>query len=41
MSKYEAIEVNQIKLDGALTIVNLNANMEQLENAVTKELEKE
>lgn len=36
----EIIEINQIKLDGALTILNLNANMEQLENAVTKELEK-
>ncbi|RBQ31398.1 hypothetical protein CRU92_06380 [Arcobacter sp. FW59] len=37
----EVIEINKIKLDGALTIINLNANMEQLENAVIKELEKD
>lgn len=40
MSANEVIEINKIKLDGALTILNLNANMEQLENAVIKELEK-
>lgn len=36
----EIIEINQVRLDGALTILNLNANMEQLENAVIQELEK-
>jgi len=40
MSANEVIEINKIKLDGALTILNLNANMDQLENAVIKELEK-
>ncbi|WP_323586043.1 hypothetical protein [Aliarcobacter butzleri] len=40
MSVNEVIEINKIKLDGALTILNLNANMDQLENAVIKELEK-
>lgn len=39
MSKYEIVEINKFKLDGALTILNLNANMEQLENAVIEELE--
>lgn len=37
----EIVEINKFKLDGALTILNLNKNMEQLENAVTKELEKD
>lgn len=41
MSAKEVIEINKIKLDGALTILNLNANMDQLENAVIKELEKD
>ncbi|MFW3413091.1 hypothetical protein ACN9J3_10195 [Aliarcobacter butzleri] len=41
MSANEVIEINKIKLDGALTILNLNANMDQLENAVIKELEKD
>ncbi|MCT7911681.1 DUF1351 domain-containing protein [Arcobacter lacus] len=40
MSANEVIEINKIKLDGALTILNLNANMEQFKNAVIKELEK-
>ena len=40
MSANEVIEINKIMLDGALTILNLNANMDQLENAVIKELEK-
>lgn len=39
--KQEVIEINKIKLDGALTIINLNANMEQLENAVKIELAKD
>ena len=38
MSKNEVVEINQIKLDGALTILNLNANMESLENAVIKNI---
>ncbi|MCG3698739.1 DUF1351 domain-containing protein [Aliarcobacter butzleri] len=41
MSANEVIEINKIRLDGALTILNLNANMDQLENAVIKELEKD
>ncbi len=40
MSKNEVLEINQIKLDGALTILNLNAKMESLENLVVQELEK-
>ena len=40
MSKNEALEINQIKLDGALTILNLNAKMESLESLVVQELEK-
>ena len=41
MSKNEVLEINQIKLDGALTILNLNAKMESLESLVVQELEKE
>ena len=40
MSKNEVLEINQIKLDGALTILNLNAKMESLESLVVQELEK-
>ncbi|WP_066218990.1 DUF1351 domain-containing protein [Aliarcobacter cryaerophilus] len=40
MSRNEVIEINQIKLDGALTILNLNAKMESLESLVVQELEK-
>lgn len=40
MSKNEVLEINQIKLDGTLTILNLNAKMESLENLVVQELEK-
>ena len=40
MSANEVLEINQIKLDGALTILNLNAKMESLENLVVQELEK-
>ncbi len=36
----DIIEINNVQLNGALTILNLNANMDQLENAVKKELEK-
>ena len=38
MSANEVLEINQIKLDGALTILNLNAKMDQLENAVIKNI---
>ena len=41
MSANEVIEINKIKLDGALTILNLNAKMESLESLVVQELEKE
>ena len=41
MGKNEVLEINQIKLDGALTILNLNAKMESLESLVVQELEKE
>ena len=40
MSKNEVLEINKIKLDGALTILNLNAKMESLESLVVQELEK-
>ena len=40
MSKNEVLEINQIKLDGTLTILNLNAKMESLESLVVQELEK-
>ena len=40
MGKNEVLEINQIKLDGALTILNLNAKMESLESLVVQELEK-
>ena len=40
MSRNEVLEINQIKLDGALTILNLNAKMESLESLVVQELEK-
>lgn len=35
------IEINNTKLDGALTIINLNKNMEVLKEAVISELEKD
>ena len=38
MSANEVIEINKIKLDGALTILNLNAKMESLESLVVQEL---
>lgn len=37
----DIIEINNVQLNGALTILNLNANMDQLENAVIQELEKD
>ena len=40
MGKNEVLEINQIKLDGTLTILNLNAKMESLESLVIQELEK-
>ena len=40
MGKNEVLEINQIKLDGTLTILNLNAKMESLESLVVQELEK-
>ena len=40
MSKNEVLEINQIKLDGALTILNLNAKMQSLESLVVQELGK-
>ena len=40
MGKNEVLEINQIKLDGALTILNLNAKMQSLESLVVQELEK-
>ena len=39
MGKNEVLEINQIKLDGTLTILNLNAKMQSLESLVVQELE--
>lgn len=37
----EVIEINNIKLDGGLSILTINGQVEALENAVIKELEKD
>ena len=37
----EIIEINNVKLDGGLSILTINGQVEALEDAVTKELEKD
>lgn len=37
----EVIEINNVKLDGGLSILTINGQVEALEDAVTKELEKD